>query len=72
MPSQSAHVPPAYRLHKSSGRARVIVAGRQIYLGPYGSPESREKYARLIAEIAGAPPQATRPNGRLQADAAAS
>lgn len=41
---------PAYRLHKPSGQARVIVAGKHIYLGRFGSRESRRAYARLIAE----------------------
>jgi hypothetical protein len=27
----------------------VTLSGRNHYLGPYGSPESYEKYARLIA-----------------------
>ena len=40
---------PQYRLHKPSGHARVIIDGKHVYLGPYGSPESKEKYARLIA-----------------------
>ena len=42
---------PAYRLHRTSGQARVIVGGRHIYLGPYDSPESRLKYSQLIAEL---------------------
>ncbi len=42
---------PAYRLHKPSGQARAIVNHRHVYLGKYGSDESREKYARLIAEL---------------------
>jgi integrase len=49
---------PSYRLHKASGQARAIVRGRHIYLGPYGSPESHERFARLIAEyvqVGGAP-----------------
>ena len=41
---------PTYRLHKSSGQARVIVKGKHRYLGLYGSPQSHEAYARLIAE----------------------
>jgi len=41
---------PSYRLHKASGQARTIVNGRHIYLGKYGSPESREQYARILAE----------------------
>ena len=49
MPRKSGHV-PSYRLHKPSGQARVIVNGQHIYLGRYGSSESREKYARIIAE----------------------
>jgi integrase len=44
---------PAYRLHKPSGQARVILLGKQVYLGPFGSPASREKYARLIAAHVG-------------------
>jgi integrase len=50
MPRRNGHV-PAYRLHKPSGQARVIVNGEHIYLGKYGSAESREKYARVIAEL---------------------
>jgi hypothetical protein len=41
---------PSYRLHKPSGQARVIIDRRHIYLGKYGSPESWEKYHRIIAE----------------------
>lgn len=40
---------PAYRLHKPSGQARTIINGRHYYLGKYNSPESRQKYARLLA-----------------------
>ena len=53
MPTREGHV-PAYRLHKPSGQARVIVNGEHVYLGRHGSPESREKYARIIAELASA------------------
>src|SRR6188474_3442827 len=42
--------PPAYRLHKARNCAVVTIHGKNRYLGPYGSPESHEKYARLIAE----------------------
>ena len=49
MPRKSGRV-PSYRLHKPSGQARVIIDGEHLYLGLYGSPESHEKYARLIAE----------------------
>lgn len=40
---------PSYRRH-SSGQARVTLNGRVYYLGPFGSPESRREYDRLIAE----------------------
>ena len=43
---------PKYSLHKSSGRARVILNGRHIFLGKYGSEESLERYNRLVAELA--------------------
>ena len=51
MPRKRSHV-PSYRLHKPSGQARVIINGEHIYLGKYGSRESREKYSKLIAELA--------------------
>lgn len=43
---------PRYLLHKPTGLARVIIRGKHYYLGPYGSPQSREKYVKLIAEFA--------------------
>ncbi len=55
MPRTPTDSPPSYRLHKASGQAVVTVrhfdGGRQdVYLGPHGSPESHQKYARLLAE----------------------
>lgn len=50
---------PAYRLHKSSGQARVIINRKHHYLGKYGSPESLEKYHRLVAEHIRAPAGST-------------
>lgn len=41
---------PAYSLHRASGQAIVRLSGRDYYLGPHGSLESREKYDRLIAD----------------------
>jgi integrase len=41
---------PSYRLHKPSGRAVVTIAGKDHYLGPHGSAESRAEYDRLMAE----------------------
>lgn len=49
----NSHTPrrvPTYRLHKPTGQAVVTIGGRDHYLGKHGSPASRERYARLIAE----------------------
>ena len=63
MPRKRSHV-PAYRLHKPSGQARVIIGGEHIYLGRFGSRESREKYSRLIAELAESSIEPTSPDAR--------
>ena len=59
--------PPSYRRHKARNCAVVTIDGQNRYLGPYGSPESYETYARLIAnwKIGGANPQPAtgRPGG---------
>lgn len=49
MSRRSPHI-PSYRLHKSTGQARVIIDGNHVYLGKYNTQESRERYDRLIAE----------------------
>jgi integrase len=49
MPRRSPHL-PSYGLHKATNQARVVINGRHHYLGRFGSPESEEKYARLLAE----------------------
>src|SRR4051794_26593733 len=41
---------PSYRRHKARDCAVVTIGGKDHYLGRYNSPESREKYHRLIAE----------------------
>ena len=41
---------PSYLLHKPTGQARVRLDGKDIYLGEYGSPESRERYEQLVAD----------------------
>lgn len=41
---------PSYRLHKPTGRAVVTLDGRDLYLGRFGSPESRAEYDRTIVE----------------------
>ena len=43
---------PKYSLHKPSGQAKVRYGGKDTYLGQYGSPESKEAYARFIASTA--------------------
>jgi len=58
---------PSYLLHKPSGRAYVKVrrpdgSRRTVYLGVYGSEESRREYARVIGEDAPPPaPDASNP-----------
>lgn len=41
---------PSCLHHKATGQARVRIDGKDIYLGPYGSPESRERYDDLMSE----------------------
>lgn len=41
---------PSYCRHKASGQAVVRIGGTDHYLGVYGSPESHERYQRIIAE----------------------
>jgi integrase len=52
---------PAYRLHKTSGRAVVTINGREIYLGKHGTIESRLKYSEIIARHAGGLPVVEKP-----------
>ena len=40
---------PAYQLHSATGRACVRIAGKDYYLGAYGSSKSRERYDDLIS-----------------------
>ncbi len=42
---------PKYSLHKSSGNAKVRLNGKSRYLGKYGTPESKEAYAKFLAAI---------------------
>ena len=41
---------PKYRLHKPTNQALVEIRGRRIYLGKFGTEQSKEKYRRIIAE----------------------
>jgi integrase len=51
--------PPGYLLHKATGQARVRLNGRDVYLGMFGSQESKERYFRLLAEQVASPSGAT-------------
>lgn len=41
---------PSYRFHKARSCAVVTINGKDHYLGEYDTPESWEKYHRLVAE----------------------
>ena len=41
---------PSITLHKSTGRARVRIDGRDHYLGKFGSEEAQRAYDRLISK----------------------
>ena len=41
---------PSYLRHAATGQARCVVNGKTIYLGVYGTPESRARYDDLVAE----------------------
>lgn len=57
---------PKYRFHKGSGQALVQIDGQRIYLGKYGSEESKEKYRRLVTErMTGGSAPATDPGAEL-------
>lgn len=43
---------PSYLMHRATGQARIVWAGRTYYLGPHGSPDSLAAYQRMLAEIA--------------------
>lgn len=40
---------PTYKRHVT-GRAFTTIRGKDFYLGPYDSPESKEAFGRLLAE----------------------
>ncbi len=62
--SRSQNHVPAYKEHKPSGRGRVIINRRQIYLpGPYKSRESKAAYDRIIAEYLAGGRTSTNENG---------
>lgn len=68
MPASTNPRIPVYRHHKPSGLASVRIEGRDIYLGPHGTPESRAEYKRVIAEwLANHHPEPNGSNGRAHA-----
>lgn len=42
---------PAYGLHKPTGQARVRINGKDEYLGPHGSEESKRKYEQIVRKL---------------------
>ena len=50
--ARKPNVLPSYLLHAQSGQARVRIDGRDFLLGPYGSDESRIRYAELVSKSA--------------------
>ena len=66
IPAQSTQF-PAYRHHKARDLAVVTIAGRDVYLGKYGSSESRQAYDRHVAEwlARGRPTKDIRPGADL-------
>ncbi|MHC4176815.1 MAG: hypothetical protein ACYSWU_04875, partial [Planctomycetota bacterium] len=50
MPSAKSRRIPKYRHYKPKNLAVVRIDGKDYYLGRYQSAESKEEYARLIAE----------------------
>jgi hypothetical protein len=48
MPHTKPGSVPKYRHHKARNCAVVTINGRDYYLGPFGSPESQEKYEQLL------------------------
>jgi integrase len=57
---------PKYSLHKPSGQAKVRHNGRTIYLGKYGSQESKDRYAKFISSLP--KPEEPDPSGARLAD----
>jgi integrase len=55
---------PKYCRHNASGRAYVKIHGKRHYLGRYGTPESKERYARFVSELAVNPVVTPTPSAR--------
>ena len=50
--ARKPNVLPSYLLHAQSGQARVRINGKVHLLGPFGSDESRLRYAELVSRSA--------------------
>jgi integrase len=50
MPRTSPDFVPAYRKHKHTKQAWVVLSGKTHYLGRYGTKASRDEYDRLVAQ----------------------
>lgn len=44
------HAPPAMREHRGKNLAYVTIEGKQVYLGPIGSPEAAKKYRKVVED----------------------
>ena len=44
------HRPPKYRFHKSTKQAVVSFFGETLYIGPYGSQKSHQRYQELLEQ----------------------
>ena len=49
MPAKPPSI-PKLRHHKGSGQALVVIDGKSIYLGKYGTAQAQEQYDRAVAE----------------------
>lgn len=47
---RSQKLDPKYRHHRSSGQAYVVINGKDVWLGTYGSKGSRNKYHAVLSE----------------------
>lgn len=42
---------PSYGLHRATGQARVRIDGKDVYLGPHGSEESKRQYEQIVRKL---------------------
>ena len=59
---------PSYQLHKPTNQAVVTLSGKDVYLGVYDTPASREKYRRVIAAWLANDKQPPKPSTRTEDD----